>query len=330
MISITIATFNRCELLDKILKSLSNQGVGSDLFEVVICDSNSNDDTSKIVSNHKNENILDIKHYHTDNILAAKRNLGINKSNFDFVVFLDDDCVPDDSFVKDYLNVVQNEDVSSSCFCGKVVYPDSWVLESNYYRFRNQNHTNSNNSEFLTYQTIVVMNMGFSKRVFMERVGYVNEEFIGYGCEDQEFGYRIEEAGIKIKTCNARIYHYENTSTIEGYMKKMHRVGRDGMKTLIQVNPEAAWSLSATRLLEENYPNKNFYNVIQGKIIRFFLSISWLTKLIQLFCDKSDGIPFLYSRTLYRYLMASSYLKGCRDRNKSLEKEKSHRGWYED
>jgi glycosyltransferase involved in cell wall biosynthesis len=61
MISITIATYNRCELLDNILSSLENQAVESSLFEVVVCDSHSTDNTENVINKHKKINLWILK-----------------------------------------------------------------------------------------------------------------------------------------------------------------------------------------------------------------------------------------------------------------------------
>lgn len=329
MISITIATYNRSHLLDKILYSLSNQTVESFLYEIIICDSHSIDETNNVIAKFKKTTKLNITHVHTNNILAAKRNIGIKTSLFDFVVFLDDDCIPDENFVSEYIKIASSSDLSNCVYCGIVNYPNKWIKESNYYRFRDENHYVSNNSLILDFKSIVVMNMGFSKSVFLNKIGFVNELFIGYGCEDQELGFRIIQNGLMIKTCKAKIIHYENTSSISGYYSKMYRVGRDGMATLINVLPEAAWSIQSTKILEASFPHKNALNKYYYQLIRFFIGNQLFCKILIIFLERTDNIKFFYFRKLYRLVMASAYINGAKNRNNKLNFNKVQDGWYD-
>ena len=50
MISVIIPTYNRSEFLFNTLKSISEQSLSKDLFEIIIVDNNSSDDTQKIIS----------------------------------------------------------------------------------------------------------------------------------------------------------------------------------------------------------------------------------------------------------------------------------------
>ncbi|RZQ32703.1 glycosyltransferase, partial [Vibrio vulnificus] len=250
-ISVTIATYNRCDLLNSVLEAFSLQDSSLDLFEVVVCDSYSTDNTDEIIEFWKSK--LDICCVQTDNILAKKRNVGIENSKYDYVIFLDDDCVPEIDFISKYREVFEGNFGKKSVFCGNVIYPSDWVNKSNYYRFRNQRHIKSNKSHKLDYKTIVVMNMGFNKKIFVDSVIGVNENFIGYGCEDQELGWRLMSNGVEISKSDANIIHYETTDNILGYIKKIHRASRDGMKTLIKFCPEAAWSIPICKYIEPDY-----------------------------------------------------------------------------
>ena len=49
IISIVTPTYNRSDELDHLIKSISNQTLGNDYFEMVISDDGSTDDTKNII-----------------------------------------------------------------------------------------------------------------------------------------------------------------------------------------------------------------------------------------------------------------------------------------
>lgn len=326
-ISVTIATFNRCDLLNKILEAFSLQDAPLESFEIIVCDSQSSDNTVQIIESWKSK--LDIRCIQTDNVLAKKRNVGIENSNFDYVIFLDDDCFPDNEFISSYREIFKKNIGMKAVFCGNVIYPEAWVNGSNYYRFRNERHIASNESYKLDYKTIVVMNMGFNKKLFVDSVKGANENFIGYGCEDQELGWRLEMSGFEIMKSNAKITHYETTDSILGYMKKIHRSSRDGMKTLIEVCPDAAWNIKATKYVEPDFPYNNKLSSFVYKLLSRIVCNRYSKLLVVQFLLISDKNKRFYSPSLYRYALACAYLDGMRERNESLDIRKANKaGWY--
>jgi len=93
IISVVICTYNRSELLSKCLLSLAEQSLGKELYEVIVADNNSSDDTCQIVEEHarKEPNIR---------ICCEKkrganhtRNTGVGLAAGEYIAFIDDDAV---------------------------------------------------------------------------------------------------------------------------------------------------------------------------------------------------------------------------------------------
>ena len=55
-ISVIIPTWNRHKILLNVLKNLKKQTINKNLFEIIICDSFSSDDTQETINNFKNQN----------------------------------------------------------------------------------------------------------------------------------------------------------------------------------------------------------------------------------------------------------------------------------
>ena len=329
-ISVTIATFNRKELLERALKALLNQDT-SEIFEIIVCDSGSTDGTSQMVRHLADRSAISIRHIQSENILAAKRNDGIKHSNYSVVVFLDDDCIPDTNFISSYADIFRREDVQKlAIYCGEVRFPVPWVEKSNYYRFRDSRHFRFDNLDLnsvkLNFRTIVVMNMAFRKDVFLTTVGSVNEKFVGYGCEDQELGWRFGRYGVSILAAPSRIWHYETSNGISGYATKIARASRDGMVTLIEECSDAAWSLRTSQLFEPTYPGRTFKQYFIYYLCKTLVRPSF-TKLLLKYLDATDGVRILYAPMLYRYVLANAYLQGLRERSIRPGVEELKKGW---
>jgi len=330
LVSVTIATFNRSQLLDKVLYSLINQSVDDKYFEVIICDSNSADSTTQVVENYQKRK-ENIKHIHTKNILAAKRNIGIKHAIGAMVVFLDDDCIPEQKFLEKYISIAKSPEFrSEKCvYCGHVVFPEDWVRRSNYYRYRDSRHYNRRNRKKtgpLDFRTIIVMNMGFNRQLFTRYIQEVNEKFIGYGYEDQELGWRLMANGFEIKLHDAYITHLERSGGIDGYGKKIYYSAKDGMSHLLKYSEDTAKSLGVrTYLIDPDLHYKyNFLNILKKNISRIIFN-QFLTNLFIYYLKITDHISLFYSPSIYRYVIAHYYVEGANARGI----KKNNNEWYD-
>ena len=91
-ISIIIPTYKRENQVFKIIKTIQKQILKSINIEILICDSFSKYNKKKLKINKKNFKVKYINI--TKNNLSAKRNHGINKSKYNNIILIDDDCIP--------------------------------------------------------------------------------------------------------------------------------------------------------------------------------------------------------------------------------------------
>lgn len=326
-VSVTIATWKRADLLDMVLDALVTQTTDHSKFEIIVCDSNSGEDTDSVVSKYKVMcPSLTIKHVHTENILAAKRNVGVKFASNEIVIFLDDDCVPESRFVEKYISHFERLGNAKIVLCGEIKYPPDWVAVSNYFRFRNSRHFGSGRrpeleSGTLDCRTIVVMNMGFVKSEYIKSNLFVNEKFVGYGCEDHDLGYRINLAGFEILPTDISVEHRETSGSLIGYKKKLFHTSRDGIATLLQENPAVVQALGMNVL---EAPQSVWYGALLTTLLK-----SPIVKLVEYFLEVTDNISLLYFPFGYKMVLASAYLEGKRSRSSRLAKKSIAGGWYQ-
>jgi glucosyl-dolichyl phosphate glucuronosyltransferase len=180
VISVIISTFNRAEFLPACFKSLSNQTLSKDEFEIILIDNNCTDTTAQIckdfIDDHK-----DIKFRYiieTNQGLSFARNRGIIESAGEVVTFLDDDAYADEDFLKSIVIFMEkNKKVVS--VGGRILLhfetrPPEWLNKylasllgyfnpsKNVFQFNKKNYPRGSN-------------MTFRKEIF-SKIGYFNTD----------------------------------------------------------------------------------------------------------------------------------------------------------
>lgn len=330
IITVVIPTFNRSALLGIVLDGLEAQR-GCDAFNIIVCDSDSRDDTLNVISNVSvGYPINSIQYVSTINNLSSKRNLGWKLSSTKYIVFLDDDCVPHANFISTYQDVFLSNPNPLRLYCSEVRFPKEWCERSNYYQYRDSRHFGSGrrndiDPERLTETSIVTMCMGFEKDAIAAQVGYFDESFVGYGAEDTEFGARAVAAKVRILALPTKIVHHEKSASISEFGSKILRGARDGMKRLLEVHPQAVWAWKGSILLEPNAP-VNAPVRLAGRVARAVLR-SPLLIIVEKYLIVTDRHRCLYSKFLFKLIIARYYAIGVAARANSLTAEEAQRGW---
>ena len=317
-ISLIISTFKREKQLNEIIKSLKNQLTNDLNLEIIICDSGSGYNISNFDNLKENLTIkfFDIK----KNILSAKRNFGIFKATNNQIVLLDDDCIPENNFLKYYVEEFRNID-EKTILSGVVKYPSEYIKKNNYIKFRNSKHFKHNeiNKKLnLEADKIVAMNMGFIKTKKIIELGLFDENFTGYGFEDYEFAFRYKDNGFILKQTPASIIHDEGEPNFNRYLKKYFHLGRDGMKNLIKVN-----NISAKTTIYYKIESNLFFRVLTK-----WQKLSKLLLFLERLIVKINDYKKFYIPVLYNIARMSSYTRGYIDRNK-LNLIDKNKNWYE-
>lgn len=100
--SVVLPVYNGSEFLEETIDSVLNQTYYN--FELIIIDDNSNDDTALIIEKYDDERIRYFKNKKNKE-RSFSRNLGISKSNYSWITFID----YDDLFEPNRLDCLKNE-----------------------------------------------------------------------------------------------------------------------------------------------------------------------------------------------------------------------------
>lgn len=331
--SIVIPTWNRKERLIDLVKKIIKINTNFDKYEIIICDSNSTDGTENLINSFIKQNFdINIKIHNTKfNNVSQKRNFGIKKSKFNFIILIDDDCLPDDSFFYKYEELCKKYYGKKLIFSGMYLTDKDKIQKSNYYRYRDTRNykiikNNYLDYEFIDFWNIVTGNLCFEKKILLENNILFNEEITGYGFEDVDWGYRIAKQNIKIVKVDVGVLHNETSSNIKNYKLKWYYQALTGMPLLIRENLSAASKLPLF-FLEKNV-NKNS----KQKTITFFLSFfmnRYFANLIEYYLIITDKKKIFFYPVLYKLLLVYYYYLGVKNRKKNLiSQEDTKKNWF--
>jgi len=225
LVSVVIPTYNRLPILKKCLDSLENQILIEEIYdyEIVIVDDGSTDGTvdwlEKNIENFPHLRIFEQSHGGP----ALGRNLGVNKSNGDVIIFIDSDLVVDKFFLSNHLISLNRAWIklgNRKCFTyGSVI---------------NTSNFNNPNSEPFKFQDLswayfATGNVAIDKKI-LEKSGLFDTSFRLYGWEDLELGERLRYMGVKLIKCPKAIgFHWHPALSLD-QIPKLIRIEKERAK----------------------------------------------------------------------------------------------------
>lgn len=229
--ALIITTYNWPEALELVLLSLKNQVVYP--TEVIIADDGSTDDTKFLIEEFQKDFPIPLTHvWHKDNGYrkSAILNLAISRTDADYIIQLDGDCMIHNYFVQDHLSSAEKgiylygsrvniqEPFLPKLFTKKIIkFP--------YFSEGIKKHNRNIHLPFLgsllynkqgeLSRKLRGCNLSYWKMDFIAVNGY-NEDMSGWGAEDSELIVRMMNIGIlgkrmKFKAIIYHIWHKESS-----------------------------------------------------------------------------------------------------------------------
>lgn len=238
-ISIVICTYNRAGSLQRTLDSITAMSVPEDLlWEVIIVDNNSQDNTREIVDEFKANSGLDVVYaFEGEQGLSYARNRGILKAKGEIVAFTDDDVVIDERWL---VHLHEAFEIHNPAVVGGRVLIQSELPAPGWFSkgvsdplggFDRGDNMIIADSQYSGLVGIGA-NMGFRRRVF-DTYGFFRTDLgrkgntLGMG-EETELYWRIKNRGEKcIYYPHATVYHcIDSRKMNKKYMRRwFFRIG---------------------------------------------------------------------------------------------------------
>lgn len=220
-VALLITTFNRSNALNLVLESVAAQTHLPD--QVIICDDGSDIETGIVIDNWADKLTIIHTWQPNSNFRAARsRNIGALKSNTEYLVWIDGDCLVPPQFIENHLALARRGYLVSG---GRHLLPHS-VTEAHLLGY-SPTQTAFKNWKFWflpfnwlrdlgskSWASVRTCNVGLY-RDDLSAVGGFDESYIGWGREDSDFVVRLVNRGIRIRSgrlavCVAHLHHVEN------------------------------------------------------------------------------------------------------------------------
>ena len=236
-LSIVISTYNNAVSLIRTLQSVVGQDADKSLWECVVVNNASTDDTTSrfaaFANEYKDINLRMVEEPQQG--LSYARNRGIKESKGSFIAFIDDDETINEGFVSAYLDASHNHGAFTAA--GKVIacYETARPKWMSHYTEKMIANPIDLGNEVVTITSTVTPaggNMAFNREIFALYGGF--DTSLGrkggtlLGGEENEFFSRIRNLGERVYyTPNAIVYHHipERKLTPEYFDKLSYGVG---------------------------------------------------------------------------------------------------------
>jgi hypothetical protein len=200
LISVVIPTYQRADLLERCLESLTAQTLARTQFEVVVVDDGSSDDTQAVCARLAEQLPLHSLRISNSGISAAK-NLGLFASQAPLVLFFDDDDLAEPGLLEAHVEAHRTHPEESVAVLGYTTWAPEleitpvmrYVTEIGRLLF---SYGDIEDGDLLDH-TYFWGGRSSAKRAFLAQHGIFDQEFPAI-IEDIELGFRLAEHGLSV------------------------------------------------------------------------------------------------------------------------------------
>jgi glycosyltransferase involved in cell wall biosynthesis len=255
-ISVVVPTHDRAPQLTRLLDAIAECEAPPGGFEVVVVDDGSTDDTATVLATHPLQPTV-VRQAQAG--AAAARNRGWRSARAELVLFVDDDCVPDRTWLVDH--VEGHSATAGISGLGGAIEP---LVPGRIADFVQCERLVGHAADQRGVRYLVTANASFTRDA-IAAVGGFDESFPGAAGEDADLGFRLLEAGHTLAvTPTARVRHDHRTS-LRRLLRTYYRHG-SARHRLVTTHPGLHGGTPARRALTIGYwrAQRDLYAAVPG------------------------------------------------------------------
>ncbi len=234
-LSVVVPAYNQAATLRRTLETLGSQTLAAHLYEVIVVDDGSTDDTATVVRRRSAEDSRIHLLQHAQNRgRSAARNTGVRAARGEIVVLIDSDIVVRPDFLENHLDAHRRSDRPVLCRGPVVDIPNGRLPDGP--------------SGLATSPSYLTTANASLPRSELLAAGLFDEDFPAYGWEDFDLGFRLQRGLPRVFRKEAIAFHISPEVTLEQALRKEEERARAAVY-LYRKHP--GWQ---TRLLIQHTP----------------------------------------------------------------------------
>jgi glycosyltransferase involved in cell wall biosynthesis len=290
--SVVIPTYNRLDMLLRVLDALEAQ-VDAPPFEMIVIDDGSTDDTARVVSQRKGITFRT----QVNAGPGRARNHGVSLATGKFVIFIGDDTVPEPRFLAEHARIHRdsNDDPLVACLGytgwprGERVtafmdYINDYGLQFGYKLIRH--------GEVVPFNFFYTSNISIDRQVLTPQP--FDTTFPSAAWEDIELAYRLDAMGLKIRYNAQAVTRHYHPMTVDSFSRRQYTVGKSGA------------------IFYEKHPELGHFLGVHELETRTLADAARLEKLRRK-AHLGERFRLLARPKVFETLMREHYLRGLRD-----------------
>ncbi len=224
--SVVIPTYNRLDMLLRVLDALERQ-VDAPPFETIVINDGSKDDTDRVLSQRKRI----VFRTQPNGGPGRARNHGVSLAQGKLVVFIGDDTVPEPRFLAEHARVHResNDDPLTACLGytgwprGERVtafmdYINDFGLQFGYRLIQH--------GEVVPFNFFYTSNISIDRRLLADHP--FDTTFPSAAWEDIELAYRLDALGLKIHYNAHAVTRHYHPMNVDTFARRQYTVGKSG------------------------------------------------------------------------------------------------------
>jgi len=290
--SVVIPTYNRLDMLLRVLDALEGQ-IDAPPFEVIVINDGSSDDTDATISQRKNI----LYRLQPNGGPGRARNHGVSLATGRYIIFIGDDTVPEPRFLAEHARIHResNDDPLVACVGytgwprGERVtafmdYINDWGLQFGYKMIRH--------GEIVPFNFFYTSNISIDRELLASHP--FDTTFPSAAWEDIELAYRLDAMGLKIRYNSHAVTRHYHPMSVDSFARRQYTVGKSGA-IFYRKHPELGGFLGVHEVT-----SRPFANDVQLEKLRRRARLGERFRLL--------ARPRVFER-----LMREHYLRGLRD-----------------
>jgi glycosyltransferase involved in cell wall biosynthesis len=225
-LSVVIPTYNRAEMLVRVLDALSAQQDAPE-FETIVINDGSTDDTEQRIAGRGDV----VFRTQPNSGPGRARNHGVSLAHGTFVVFIGDDTIPEPRFLAEHARVHRdsNDDPLVACLgytgwppaeriTAFMDYINDYGLQFGYKLIRD--------GEVVPFNFFYTSNISIARELLAAHP--FDTTFPAAAWEDIELAYRLDALGLKIRYNAKAVTRHHHPMSIDSFAKRQYTVGKSG------------------------------------------------------------------------------------------------------